>query len=60
LGEEKLSYLTIGRGGDLGGTAGDRPLQIIRWRGQRYLYLLQYLENVIANCHKNEKEKKRR
>ena len=39
------------RGGDLGGTAGDRPLQIIRWRGQRCLYPLRYLENV-TNCHK--------
>jgi len=48
------------RGGDLEGTAGDHPLQIITWRGQRCLYPLQYLENVIANCQKNEKERKRR
>ena len=42
----------------LGGTAEDRPLQIIRRRGQRCLYPLQYLENVIANCHKNEKQRR--
>ena len=48
------------RGGDLGGQ-GDRPLQIIRWRGRRCFYPLQYLENVIVNCHKeNRKVRKRR
>jgi len=39
------------RGGDIEGTAG----------GWRCFYPSpQYLENVIANCHKNEKERKRR
>jgi len=46
---DNILYVPI-RGGDLGGQ-GDRPLQIIRWRGQRCFYPPQYSENVIANCH---------
>jgi len=48
------------QGRRLRGDSGDHPLQIIRWRGWRCFYPPQYLENVIANCHKNEKERKRR
>jgi len=44
-------------GGERAGAAGDCPLQIFRWRGWRCFYPPQYLENVIAICHKNEKER---